>query len=99
MAKAVVVFGATGSQGSGVVSALLKQGKFSVRAVTRDPTSVKSTKLAADGAELVKADFDDKDSISKVSFTCISFVRLNRTTADVTEMYRCPKNICTCSFW
>lgn len=67
MAKSVVVFGATGSQGSGAVSALLKQGKFSVRAVTRDPKSAKSAlKLAADGAELVKADFDDKESVVKV---------------------------------
>lgn len=66
MAKVIVVFGATGSQGSGAVSALLKQGKFSVRAVTRDPGSEKSLQLAAAGAELVKADFDDKDSIITV---------------------------------
>lgn len=68
MAKSIVVFGATGSQGSGAVSALLKQGKFSVRAVTRDPKSAKSAKLAAEGAELVSADFEDKKSIDKVFF-------------------------------
>ena len=39
--KKIVVFGATGSQGSGLVHAILDdpEGEFSVRAVTRDPSS------------------------------------------------------------
>lgn len=62
----IVVFGATGQQGSGAVAAITKQGKFAVRAVTRNLESVASVKLAANGAEIVKADFDDRESISKV---------------------------------
>jgi uncharacterized protein YbjT (DUF2867 family) len=49
--KVIVVLGATGGQGSGVVAALLKDmsGKpWSVRAVTRDPGSSRAQKLLDD---------------------------------------------------
>ncbi|KAK5051134.1 hypothetical protein LTR16_010881, partial [Cryomyces antarcticus] len=53
MAKIFVIFGATGSQGGVVVSDLLRLGdKYAVRAVTRDPDSDKSKKLAEAGARL-----------------------------------------------
>mmetsp|Transcript_13012 Transcript_13012/g.17875 ORF Transcript_13012/g.17875 Transcript_13012/m.17875 type:complete len:294 (+) Transcript_13012:149-1030(+) len=53
--KLVVVLGATGAQGGGVVDALLAQG-FKVRGVTRDTSSASSQKLAAKGAEVVVGD-------------------------------------------
>ncbi|MBK9247152.1 MAG: NmrA/HSCARG family protein [Ignavibacteria bacterium] len=65
--KTIVVFGATGAQGGGLVRAILADpaGGFSVRAVTRDLTSDKSKALAAMGAEVVVADIDDAASVRK----------------------------------
>jgi len=48
-AKVIVVFGATGQQGSSVVDALKDDNKFVVKAVTRDRESDKAKQLAAEG--------------------------------------------------
>lgn len=65
--KKIVVFGATGSQGSGLVHAILNDpdNEFSVRAVTRDPDSESAQKLADLGAEVVKADINNYEDIKK----------------------------------
>lgn len=65
--KIITVFGATGAQGGGVARAILQDSnsEFAVRAVTRDPGSEKAKALAALGAEVVAADIDDKESISR----------------------------------
>jgi uncharacterized protein YbjT (DUF2867 family) len=65
--KIIAVVGATGSQGGGLVRAILKDknGEFTVRAVTRDPQSEKARELAALGAEVVKGDIDDPESMRK----------------------------------
>jgi uncharacterized protein YbjT (DUF2867 family) len=65
--KIIVVFGATGAQGGGLVRAILNDPEkaFAVRAVTRDPESDKSKALSQAGAELVKADVDDASGIEK----------------------------------
>lgn len=60
--KTIVVVGATGRQGQEIVPQLLKD-KWKVRAMTRKPESEKALALAKLGAELVKADLDDKASI------------------------------------
>ncbi|EGC33991.1 hypothetical protein DICPUDRAFT_92307 [Dictyostelium purpureum] len=59
MSKIISVFGATGAQGGSVARALLKDGKFKVRALTRDPNSDSSKKLKAEGCEVVKCDVVD----------------------------------------
>jgi len=41
----IAVFGATGAQGSGVVEALLKSGKWAVRALTRNVESTGAKEL------------------------------------------------------
>ena len=66
--KIIVVFGATGAQGGGVVRAILgdRNSEFAVRAVTRDPESDKAKELAKMGAEVVSGDVDDLQSIKKV---------------------------------
>lgn len=66
--KVVVVFGATGAQGGGLVHSILNDpdNEFSVRAVTRDPGSDKAKELANSGAEVAKADMDDIESVKKV---------------------------------
>jgi len=63
--KLIAVVGATGSQGGGLVQAILEDpsGEFAVRALTRDPESAKSKELAAAGAEVVAADLDDEVSV------------------------------------
>ncbi|KAJ7770078.1 hypothetical protein B0H16DRAFT_238709 [Mycena metata] len=61
--RIVSVFGATGLQGSAVVDALLKDGTFLPRAITRDPNSATSQKLKASGAQVVRGDSLDKASL------------------------------------
>ncbi|GAA1978793.1 NmrA/HSCARG family protein [Isoptericola halotolerans] len=57
----IVVAGATGSQGGGMVTAVLEdpQQRFAVRAITRDPQAPAAQALAARGVEVVQADFTD----------------------------------------
>ncbi|GME51530.1 NAD(P)-binding protein [Neofusicoccum parvum] len=61
--KAIVVTGATGTQGSSVVRVLLQTGEWHVRAVTRNPEGEKAKALAAAGVEVVKADYDDEEAV------------------------------------
>lgn len=65
--KIIAVMGATGSQGGGLVRAILNDssGEFTARAVTRDTSSEKAKELAAAGAEVVAADLDDVESLKK----------------------------------
>jgi uncharacterized protein YbjT (DUF2867 family) len=63
--KIIAVLGATGAQGGGLVRAILadKSGEFTARALTRDVNSDKAKALAKLGAEVVKADIDNYDSL------------------------------------
>jgi uncharacterized protein YbjT (DUF2867 family) len=63
--KVIVVVGATGHQGGALADAILDEpgAGFAVRAVTRDPQKDAARRLAARGAEVVKADQDDADSM------------------------------------
>ena len=65
--KIIAVLGATGAQGGSLVRAILsdKSGGFTVRALTRNVNSDKAKALAELGAELVKADLDDYESLTK----------------------------------
>ncbi|KAJ7745963.1 hypothetical protein B0H14DRAFT_3117479 [Mycena olivaceomarginata] len=58
--RIVSVFGATGLQGGAVVDALLKDGTFVPRAISRDPDSEASKKLKGRGVQVVKGDPLDK---------------------------------------
>jgi len=66
--KVIAVVGATGAQGGGLARAILADpnGGFSCRAITRDPNKDKAKDLTGKGAEVVKADLDDVDSLKKV---------------------------------
>jgi uncharacterized protein YbjT (DUF2867 family) len=63
--QVIVVIGATGAQGGGLVRAIQadRDGAFISRAVTRRPDSEKARALAALGAEVVAADTDDPASL------------------------------------
>ena len=65
--KIIVVIGATGMQGGGLVRAILndKNGEFGVRAITRNPNSEKAKQFAKLGAEVVSADLDDEQSVQR----------------------------------
>ncbi|XP_027731174.1 nmrA-like family domain-containing protein 1 [Vombatus ursinus] len=61
--KAIVVFGATGSQGGSVARAILEGKDFSVRALTRDVTRPAALVLQDLGAEVVKCDLNDQEAV------------------------------------
>jgi uncharacterized protein YbjT (DUF2867 family) len=56
--KTIVVIGATGSQGKGVVTALIENGSFNVIAITRNPE-----KYSGEAHEAVYADLKDLQSL------------------------------------
>jgi len=62
--RLITVFGATGMQGGSVVKALLKDPKYKVRAITRDPESEAAKQLTEQGAEVVKANFDETETLA-----------------------------------
>ncbi|KZV90879.1 NAD(P)-binding protein [Exidia glandulosa HHB12029] len=66
MPRIATVFGATGLQGGSVVRALLKQGIFTPRAVTRDTSSAGAQELAKIGAEVVQGDHTNGEDVKKV---------------------------------
>lgn len=65
--KKIAVFGATGAQGGGLVHAILDdaESEFSVRAITRNPSSDSAKALADKGAEVVKANVDNPEDVKK----------------------------------
>jgi uncharacterized protein YbjT (DUF2867 family) len=65
--KIIAVVGATGAQGGGLVRAILADpaGGFAARAITRDAGSEKARELAALGADVVEADIDSEESLTK----------------------------------
>lgn len=62
----VLVTGATGRQGGATARALLTAG-VPVRALVRDPASERSRAVEALGAELVRGDLHDRDSVVKAA--------------------------------
>ena len=60
----ILVTGATGNQGGAIAHQLLSKG-FRVRAMTRNPQSDKSKALAELGAEVVRGEFDDPETLER----------------------------------
>ena len=58
--KIIVVLGATGLQGTGVVNELVKQNQFEVRAITRNPAT-----YSGKAHQVVSADLKDVESLKK----------------------------------
>ncbi|CCA76576.1 related to nitrogen metabolic regulation protein nmr [Serendipita indica DSM 11827] len=61
--QVIVVFTATGKTGGGMIDAILNDGQFAARAVTRNPESDAAKALAAKGVQVVKGDLSDPASI------------------------------------
>jgi uncharacterized protein YbjT (DUF2867 family) len=67
MTNLLVVFGATGQQGSSVISKVLEDAELSktykIRGLTRDPTKADAQALSRRGVEVVRCDTGDRPSI------------------------------------
>jgi len=65
--RIIAVVGATGSQGGGLVRAILRdsEGGFAVRAITRNPDSPAARALTKLGAEVVAANVEDRSSLER----------------------------------
>lgn len=61
--KTIVVLGATGQQGGAVAGALISDGRWRVRALSRNPNSDAARQLAARGFEVVAGNMDDPASL------------------------------------
>lgn len=59
----IAVVTGTGTQGRSVCAAFHQSGRWAVRALTRDPAGPAARKLAEQGIEVVKADFEKKDEV------------------------------------
>ncbi|CAL5222491.1 g4865 [Coccomyxa viridis] len=84
----VVVTGATGMQGGGVVDHLLadKRKKYHVRGITRSVSSPKAQKLASRGVEVVEGDLEHKDTLVKAFRGAdAAFILTDFTTAKTAE--------------
>jgi uncharacterized protein YbjT (DUF2867 family) len=69
MSLHIMVTGATGSQGGAVARLLLKNG-HKVKGLTRNPNSEKAQGLKNAGAEIVRGDFEDVDSLTSAARGC-----------------------------
>ncbi|KIW15171.1 hypothetical protein PV08_05216 [Exophiala spinifera] len=63
MTKTIAVLGATGTQGGSVARTFLTLPGWTVRAITRTPSSAAAQTLASSGAEVFQADLDDPKSL------------------------------------
>jgi uncharacterized protein YbjT (DUF2867 family) len=65
--KIIAVVGATGAQGGGLARAILNDpaGGFAARALTRHVDSVKASALAGGGADVVFADIDNVEAVTR----------------------------------
>ncbi|KAJ5653015.1 hypothetical protein N7490_000018 [Penicillium lividum] len=61
----IAVLGATGQQGNSVVQALLKNGTWKIRGITRNTESEAARKLVEQGCDVVAADSNDEASLLK----------------------------------
>ncbi|KAI8597763.1 NmrA family transcriptional regulator [Dissophora ornata] len=86
MTNILVIFGATGQQGGSVANYVLNDPElskqFHVRAVTRDPSKPVAQALQKNGAEVVKGDADDKDSIKQALHGAHTVFIITTTTYD-----------------
>lgn len=91
--KIILVTGATGAQGNGVASALLRDGKFQVRCLTRNASSQKARELAAMGAEVVEGDLEDMNSLRAAVDGCYGVFGVTNFWEHFDKEYQQGKNL------
>jgi uncharacterized protein YbjT (DUF2867 family) len=82
MSKLITVFGATGNQGSSVISHILGDAQLSkeykIRGITRDTSKASAVALSKKGVDVVSADLNSVDSlVQALSGTDVVFVVTN----------------------
>lgn len=89
----VLVTGATGAQGGSVARALLEEGRFAVRALTRKPDSPAARALADAGAEVVTGDLADRASLDAALAGCSHVFGLTQFWEHFGEEYVQGRNL------
>lgn len=79
--KTILVFGATGRQGSSVIRHLLRDAKFKVKGFAR----IREEKTLDEKVELIRGDVRDKDTVSRAMKDCYGIYA-------VTDFWDDPKN-------
>lgn len=59
----ILVIGGTGQQGGSTINALLRQGGFTIRTISRNPDSSSAKKLSEQGVQVLKGDITNKPSL------------------------------------
>jgi uncharacterized protein YbjT (DUF2867 family) len=59
----LTVVGSTGTQGLSLIKSALNDGRFRIRALTRNPNSSQGRELSKRGVEIVRADLNDQTSL------------------------------------
>ncbi|KAI8624335.1 hypothetical protein F5Y19DRAFT_454730 [Xylariaceae sp. FL1651] len=93
MSKIITIVGATGLQGSAVITALAGDPKYTLRGLTRNPESRKAQELRNKGVEVVKAEIDDLSSLKSAfagsyaiyGVTGIEEIMANQDLEDIAE--------------
>ncbi|MFQ5755554.1 MAG: NmrA/HSCARG family protein [Acidiferrobacterales bacterium] len=91
--QTILVTGATGAQGGSVARHLMSGNKFSVRCLTRSTDSDKARALKDAGAELVKGDLDDIESLSNAIEGCYGVFGLTNYWEHFGKEYQQGKNL------
>ncbi len=89
----VLVTGATGARGGSVARALLKDKRYRVRILTRNPGSQRAQVLQRAGAELVSADYNDRNSLVQAMEGCYGVFAAPRLSTDAGTILRQGKNM------
>lgn len=93
MKQIILVTGATGAQGGSVAKALLEKNQFSVRILTRNPISEKALALQLAGAEIMKGDLNDIESLKQAMKGCYGVFGVTNFWEHYEDEYRLGKTL------
>ena len=91
--KMILVIGATGAQGGGVARHLLNSGRYKIRCLTRNPSSEKAVALQEAGAEVVKGDLTDLESLKTAMKGCYGVYGVTNFWEHFEKEYDLGKNL------
>ncbi|QRD92412.1 HSCARG dehydrogenase [Aspergillus flavus] len=96
----LVIFGATGQQGSSILETVhhdpVLSKQYSIRAITRDATSKAATEITNQGIETVQADIDDPTTLPRALAQAHTVILITSTIYDAelkSREYRQTKNV------
>ncbi|AEE51534.1 NmrA/HSCARG family protein [Haliscomenobacter hydrossis] len=89
----ILVTGATGAQGGSIAYALLKEGKFAVRALSRNAQSEKALALQEAGATVVEGDLNDVQALKKAMQGCYGVFGVTSFLEHYEHEYNHGKNL------